>query len=387
MASLGATLTQRHSLSAEPSDLRESFDLLSSAANRCPMEPCYLTDFGELLIRQYQATGSVDYLNEAFVFLRRAYELHIRHPVHGRVCQLLAAATILKDAYFGHRVNLSHKALIDLYKESLQWRPLGHHSHFEGWDGLGMAFQIQFRLSGNIDILNCAIHCGQTAYAMLNPQHPRAFRFSANLSHPLQSRYEVLGNPADLQLAIFHARRAVKLGPADRRPLLLLTVATLLSKFDGDNDMLSEAILLERQALETVHQSSRFKVLLALGNSLVKKASLRGDIDALNEGIHLLLQGLKGVDERTASYTEGVLHASQSLLQRYEMDPSRPSQCLTEAIQLLEGLSQRKFPELYREDVLQWTAKAYRARFYHERVQNDLEAALAADEHVLNLRP
>jgi tetratricopeptide (TPR) repeat protein len=338
----------------------------------------------------YFVSGSPDHLNESLVLLNRAHGLRIGHPARGRICRLFAAATLQKDIHFGQRVDLSLSPLLGLYKESLQWRPLGHHSHFEGWDGLSMVFSMQRRRTGNIHDLNHAITFGRTACMMLNSHHPKAYRLFGNFSITANERYEALGNPADHELAILHARRALDIGPRHRRPTLLLILAKILTTatdYSVEVELFSEVISLAREALDCEQESSKYDALLTLGQSLIVKASHFGDIDDLKEGIHHIRQSLKSVDEGTVYYVHGAMNACDALLQQYEMNPSQHFHALKEATQLLEGLGRQQVPEIYRGDVLYWTAKAYRAQFYHSGHYDILKSACAIDLQALDLRP
>jgi tetratricopeptide (TPR) repeat protein len=390
MSSLGIALFGRFLISAQQNDLQESFELLSFAAKSCPTEPQYLLSLGEILLHRYYALGCVDDLNESHTYLKHAYDLRIGHVARGRICQFLAAVTIQKDAHLGIKIDLSLDSLVRLYKESLCYRPLGHHSHFEPWDGLGLVFGMKFRITGNVHDLSRAINCCKTAYIMLNPQHPRAFRFSANLSIRLRYRYDLLGDSTDYELAMFHARRAVDLGPADRRPLLIKDLANLVAaaaEHSGDIEMLSEAISLAREALSTIQITSRPRVMLTLSNALITKSAYFGDSEALSEGIHYLRQVLIGIHEGTMHYTGGVLNASKALLQQYETDRSQHFHCLAEAFKLWESLQQDTIPVAYCCDHLLLLAKAYRIRFHQSGLRSDLGLALKADYQALDLCP
>jgi hypothetical protein len=272
----------------------------------------------------------------------------------------------------------------------LVWQPLGHHSHFEGWDGLCMVFFMRFNVTGSIHDLNRAIHYGQMAYNMLNPQHPRAFRYSNNLTGVFVSRYQARGDPTDLEHALFHARRALDLGPPDRRHKLLRDLATILTTaatHSGDIEMLSEAISLARESLECVHESQNFEALMVLGECLIAKTSYFGDIDDLKECIHRIQGSLKYVEEGTMDHTYGVINASKALLQQYHMSPFQHLHALTHAIRLLEAVGRHQIPEIYRAHMLHLTAEAYRAQFHHSGHSDTLKLAFAIDQEALSLRP
>jgi hypothetical protein len=128
-------------------------------------------------------------------------------------------------------------------------------------------------------------------------------------------------------------------------------------------------------------------VLLTLGRALVLRASHLGDGDALSEGIQHLRQSINCVDEGSQHYSENALGISRALLQQYEINPFRNAYYLTEAIQLLEGLGRQSIPDYHREDVLYWTAKAYRAQYRCHGLHDDLRLALAIDEQALRMRP
>jgi hypothetical protein len=299
---------------------------------------------------------------------------------------------ILQEQHHGRRIDFCWESLIELYKEVLLWQPFGHHSHFEGWDGFGMVFDMQFDITINIHFLNRAIHCGLMACNMLNPRHPRAFRYSSNLSIALKSRYDALGNLADLELALSHARLALDLGPPDRRPKLMRDLANIMisvAGHSGNVEVLSEATCLARKAFGSLYEPEKFMALETLVTSLIMKALHFGDIDDLEECIHHIRQRLECtcIDEETTLYMYGAVNASEALLQYYEMDPTRHQHALTEAITLLETVTGRNTPEVYRAHVLHWTARAYRAQFYHSGVPDMLKSAFAIDQQALDLRP
>jgi hypothetical protein len=389
MACMGAALYVRHSISAQKKDLVEGFELLHYCVNSRPTDASFLANFGQLLIRQYLVSGSLNHLDESLAVLHRAHDLRIGHPARGKICRVITAAMVLENQRCGDRMDFCLEAVIENYKEVLLWQPLGHHSHFEGWDGLCMAFRTQFTRSSDIHFLSRAIHCGQTACGMLSPQHPRAFRYSANLAGAFGARYEALRNPADLELALFHAKHALDLGPPDRRPILLRTLVNIMTSaagYSGDVEVLSEGISLAREALGCVHESEKFVILGTLGECLIVKASHFGDIEDLKEGIHCMREMLQRVDEQTVHYIDSATCASEALLQYYEMNPSQHFHGLNEAVDLLERLRDGTIYELDYARVLHCTAKAYRARFYHSGFPGMLKSAFAMDQQALDLR-
>jgi hypothetical protein len=390
MASLGTALYIRFTVLAQQNDLYEGFKLLSSAVHMCPLEPHYLADLGSLLVHIYTVSGSIDHLDESLSLLRRAHGLRIGHPARGKICRAIAAAMITEDQHFGERIDFCWDVASKHYKEVLLWQPLGHHSHFEGWDGLCIVFSMQFDRTSNMHFLNRAIHSGQMAYTMLNSRHPRAFRYSANLSNAFWSRFEALGSPADLERALFYAKHSLHLAPPDRRPKKLRDLANIMTsaaEYSGDVEVLSESVSLAREALGCVHESEKYLVLETLGESLIVKASHFGDIEDLKEGIHHMRQMLECVDKETFHYTDGAVYASKALLQYYEMNPSQHFHALTEATDLLEGVRSGNVPEAYIARVLHCTAKAYRAQFYHSGILDVMKSAFEIDHQVLNLRP
>jgi hypothetical protein len=157
VTSLGSALCDRFLLSAQQIDLVESFEFLSLTVKANSEEPEYLLDFGEYLFYRYNALGRIDDLHESLAFLNRAHDLRMGHRSRGKICRVRAAAMIRKDQHLGNRMDFCLEILIEHYKESLIWQPVGHHSHFEGWNGLGMVYHMQFVNTSNIHFLNRAI--------------------------------------------------------------------------------------------------------------------------------------------------------------------------------------------------------------------------------------
>jgi hypothetical protein len=152
MASLGAALLSHYFSSDHIKDLHEGFDMLSSAVRKCPSDPHYLVELENLMMHLYLVSGSLYDLDKSIEFLHHAHSLRIGHPARGKICRAIAAAMIFRDNHIGHRMVFFMETLIEHYKEVFLWQPLGHHSHFEGWDGLGMVLGIQFRRTNNTRI-------------------------------------------------------------------------------------------------------------------------------------------------------------------------------------------------------------------------------------------
>jgi hypothetical protein len=82
-ALLDSALYVHFSLSGQQDDLQEGHELLSSVVNSFPMEPQYLTDFGELLVRRYYVSESIDYLEKSVALLHRVYDIRVGHFAQG----------------------------------------------------------------------------------------------------------------------------------------------------------------------------------------------------------------------------------------------------------------------------------------------------------------
>jgi hypothetical protein len=105
--------------------------------------------------------------------------------------------------------------------------------------------------------------------------------------------------------------------------------------------LLSEAVSVARETLDSAHPSHRVSALLTLGVNLIAKASHFGDIEDLKEGIQCMRRLLDCVGEETSHYIVGMVTAIGALLQQYEMNPSQHRYALTEAIHLVQSLSCR----------------------------------------------
>jgi hypothetical protein len=388
-ASLGSALSVQHRLTGQESVFRESFDMLSSALQSCPSNPQYLVDFGALMLDRFAISKAVEDLDQALASLRVAHEHRTGHRARGEICERLGAAVY----YHGHMsvsfVDIADE-LVQLYRESVRWRPLGHHSDFQGWSGLSMAYGMLFRKTAIVDDLNRSVTCGRIACDLLNPRYFKAWRFFTNMSAALAGRHEVTGDMNDLNEAMVYARRGISacVSREMRAELIqdLVDIMLLANESTGDVEILSDAIVQQREALENTHDAYRPYHLRTIGKVLIRRGLQSGHEESLKDGTDYIHQALAGLAERGQAAVDCVLLLGDVVIYRHNHH-SQDMNLLDVILARIERLESQMQDQDQRPSVLLQIGRLYRTRFHHGGPRDDILSALKADERALVLQP
>jgi tetratricopeptide (TPR) repeat protein len=385
MFCLGVALRVRFRISPQLEDVEEGINCLSRAVELSPADPEYLAELGKLHLYRYGTCGNADDMLQAEKLADRAFQLRIGHPARGLICHFRADCMTLVNQNRGTIAEAGDE-LTNLYKESLCWRSLGHHSHFEGWDGLGIALCAKYWQTGDAKYMNSCIIYSRTACALVHPKHFQASRFLHNYATALQQRFNVSGNLEDLHQSIHWGKQAVAAAPVQRQSDLLAIIGncmSLLALSTGDTDLMSEAINVRREALRSSSEPTRHWRLYDVGAELIGRGSWLGNEESITEGIHYVRQALEGFAVGGSRHEDCVRALSGGILQLHRIRGA--SEHLDEVISLLEQVNAHLSEEFRRPSFLLLLGRAYRARFSRTAESNDMQLALQVDERALGI--
>jgi tetratricopeptide (TPR) repeat protein len=201
---------------------------------------------------------------------------------------------------YGHTGDISIiNEAIHLNREALALRPPGHPDRANSCVNLGYLLDVRYQQTGNVALLDEAIELLREALALRPPGHPSRSSSCANLGVLLHVRYKQTGNVALLNEAIELEREALALRPPGHpdRANSCVNLGSLLDvryQQTGNVALLDEAIELLREALalQFPGHPNRAHSCASLGLSLCVRYQQTGDIALLDEAIELLREAL-----------------------------------------------------------------------------------------------
>jgi tetratricopeptide (TPR) repeat protein/CHAT domain-containing protein len=210
----------------------------------------------------------------------------------------LASAFLTRFQQLGAIADL-HKA-IDLYRNALELRPIGHSLRPSSLNDLASAVLTRFQQLGEMADLREAIDLYRNALALCPPGHPDRSMSLNNLASAILTRFQQLGAIADLHEAIDFHRNALELRPIGHplRPSSLNNLANVvLTRFQqlGAIADLHEAIDLYRNAHEfcPIGHPDRSMSLNNLASAVLTRFRQLGKIPDLHEAIDLYRNALE----------------------------------------------------------------------------------------------
>jgi hypothetical protein len=166
-------------------------------------------------------------------------------------------------------------------------------------DNLATAIQARFELQGNPKDIDDAIELHRKALNTRAAPHPDHWRSLNNVAIALYMRYQHYGDLQDIDEAICHHREALKIHAFSHpdRSMSLNNLANALhirSEQQGHSEDIEEAIKLHREALDISPACSleHSSFLNNLANALQTRFQKHGDPKDVNEAIRLLREAL-----------------------------------------------------------------------------------------------
>ena len=287
---LGSSLYSLYEQTGQKADLLEALAADRQAVAETPRDDeCYPQRLGNLvicLVAWYQETGKASDLDEAFGRLRSALAGTSNDrmrgafmlPALGSRLRLLYQETGDLDALTG---------AIEADRDAMRTLQTGHAQYGQRASRLAGVLLLHYRRTGEMSSLEEAIACLQASVEVTG-QHPGASHaglaaLSNNLSAALRERYELTGNPADLDEAIARGYQAVSYAvtPSARSAAHGTLGWALLTRHLGDRDggpfapggsaLMEQALDHLREAVETAPRDDPDLAarLSNLGNALL----------------------------------------------------------------------------------------------------------------------
>ncbi|KAJ7465373.1 TPR-like protein [Mycena galericulata] len=254
-----------------------------SNANRAQ----WLNILGDIFLQSYQASGTVEDLNQAVC----SYNDAVRDD-QGSVLYLTDLGRSLLDRFeqLGNLLDINRSVVI--LEVAVALTPDGHPNMPSQLSNLGNSLLHRFNQLGSLDDLNQSVLRFEAAVALTPNGHPEMPSQLSNLGNSLLSRFEQLGGLDDLNNSVLRFETAVALTP-DGHPGMPSQLSnlgiSLLSRFEqlGGLDDLNQAVLRFEAAvaLNPDGHPNTPSQLNNLGNSLLTRFQWLGGLDDLNKAV------------------------------------------------------------------------------------------------------
>lgn len=283
-SNLCAALTTRFSVNNNPSDLNEACKLgleaVLSTDDQHPMKALFLDTFANALYARYKDTNSNSDLDEA--------------------------------------ISNGESAVALAEERGLQELP-------NFCVNLGGSLASRFKMSRNNQTdLDEAIEMFYMAEDWMTADHPSYGKLLVNKGNALRMRFEETASEDDLENSVAACSEAVNLDVKEKHLHAESEVAlgnALLRKYEltGSSDVLDEAVLMYKQALGRLPDSSReSEIWHNLGSALQTRYELRGSLEDLEDAFIAIKNGLASTKDGSPGFASSLIGLGNVLVRRYE---------------------------------------------------------------------
>jgi tetratricopeptide (TPR) repeat protein len=282
-SNLCAALTALFQVGDEPSDLDEACRLgheaVSSTDDQHPMRAIFLDTFANALYARYVSTNSIPDLDEA--------------------------------------ISKGEAAISLAEEQGLQELP-------NFCVNLGGSLASRFKISRNTTDLDEAIDMFDIAKDSISSSHPSYEKFLVNKGIALRMRFEETASEEDLTQSVIACSEAVGSEVTENQLRAQSEDAlgnALLRKYElaGSPDILDEAVLIYKQALERAPNSSHAsEIWQNLGSALQTRFELRGSMEDLDDALRAIESGLASTEKELPGYASSLIGLGNVLVRKFE---------------------------------------------------------------------
>ncbi|KAF7366233.1 hypothetical protein MVEN_00500600 [Mycena venus] len=280
----------------------------------------WLNILGDILLRSYQASETVDELNQAVC----AYNDAVRDDP-GNVIYLahLGRSLLQRFERLGNFLDIV-KAIVML-EDAVALTPDGHPGKPSLLNDLSILFISRFEQLGDLNDLNQSILRIEAAVTLTPDGHSNKPSLLNNLGNSLLARFERLGDLNDLNQSVLRKEAAVALTPDghSNKPSLLNNLGnSLLSCFErlGDLDDLNQSVLRFEAAVALTPDGHPDKHLClnSLGSSLLRRFERLGNLTDLNQSVLRFEAAVALIPDGHLDKPSWLSNLGNSLLHRFE---------------------------------------------------------------------
>ncbi|OPB40489.1 hypothetical protein A0O28_0005680 [Trichoderma guizhouense] len=349
LCEFGYLLEKRFEQTGSTDDINKTISIFSNlydaTPHNDPFSVGYLNNLGTSLSNRAEQKGSIEDLNQSISILGEALDdIPHDHPFRLK-CLNNIGVSLLKRFDWMESMDDIDRA-VEVAREAVNISPHDHPCRVIYLTTFGTVLGKRSKRTGSIDDLNQAISlCSEAVDAMPHghPDHPIIL---GNLGVFLAMRSKQTGSIDDLDQAISNSRKAIDAMPYNhpRRAAKLFNLATLLmQRFEqtGSTDDCNQAITASSEAVDItpLEDPEHARYLLQLAYYLMKHNVHMGSIDSLDRVIPMLSTSWQSEIMLPRQRIQAVLGLATLLMGKEDWEQSY--QLLREAISLLHTVSLR----------------------------------------------
>ncbi|EFI27119.1 hypothetical protein CC1G_14944 [Coprinopsis cinerea okayama7 len=380
--SLASALLARFESKGDLKDLEECIDFRSVSLN----------NLATALLVRFDNKGDLKDLEKGVNLHKEALSLRpLGHPARAESLNNLACALYTRFKRKGDAEDL--EMCIHFNKEALSLRPPEHPKHAGSLDNLASALFARFQSKGDLEDLDRCISFHRQALVLFPPGHPSRGKSLTNLADAVSARFENKGDLGDLAECISLHREALALfspGHPHRTSSLSSLAGALLTRFEnkGALEDLEECIVLYREALSLCPPGhpNRAASLNRLASALMARFRNKGDFEDLAMCINLQREGLNLCPPGHPSRASLLTNLANALLARFESEGESRLEDIDECVDFhKEVLSLQRPGHPGRAGSLHNLAHTLLIRFRNTGDFKDLEECISLNEEAVSL--
>ncbi|KAF7363121.1 hypothetical protein MVEN_00664600 [Mycena venus] len=291
---LGDILLRSYQASGTVDDLNQAVCAYNDAVRDNPWVAIYLEDLGMSLLCRFEQFRSLQDINQSIVMLEIAVTVTPDgHPDKPTMLSNLSNSLFQLFKQLGDISDLNKS--IRIKEDAVQLMPNGHPDKPARLSNLGTFLLDRFDQLNDLSDLNKSIMMLENAAQLIPDGHPDKPTVLTNLGNSLFRCFERLGDLSDLNKSIMMFEDVLQLTPDGHpdKPAILNSLGnSVLGRFEqlGDLSDLNKCIMMQEDAVPLTPDGHPDKPgrLSNLGNSLFHRFEQLGDLSDLNKSIMML---------------------------------------------------------------------------------------------------
>ncbi|KAJ7885460.1 TPR-like protein [Mycena leptocephala] len=288
---LGDIFLQSYQASGTVDDLNQAVCVYNDAARDDPGAVIYLADLGSSLERRFERLGHLSDLNKSITVKEDAVRLiPDGHPDKPGQLSNLGNSLLGRFNQLGDLSDLNKSVTVK--EDGVRLTPDSHPDKASWLNSLGISLLGRFERLGDLTDLNKSILMKGNAVRLTPDGHPDKASWLNNLGISLCRHFEQLGDLSDLNMSIMMSEDAIRLTPDGHpnKPGRLSNLGTsLCHRFErlGDLSDLNMSIMMSEDAIQLTPDGHPDKPAMwnNLGDSLFHRVQRLGDATDLNKSI------------------------------------------------------------------------------------------------------
>ncbi|KAJ7144251.1 TPR-like protein [Mycena epipterygia] len=321
---LGDILVKAYQGSGTVDNLNQAVCAYNDAVRDDPGHVVYLADLGGSLQRRFERIGSLLDINRSIVILEAAVERTLQGDPHepSRLHNL-GNSLFHRFERLGDLSDINKSVL--MFEDAVQLTPDGHPDKPSRLNNLGISLFRRFERLGDLSDINKSVLMFEDAVQLTPDGHPDKPSRLNNLGNSFFRRFEWLGDLSDINKSVLMFEDAVQLTPdghPDKPSRLNNLGHSFLGRFErlGDLSDINKSVLMFEDAVQLTPDGHPDKPsrLNNLGISLFRRFERLGDLSDINKSVLMFEDAVQLTPDGHPDKPSRLNNLGNSLFHRFE---------------------------------------------------------------------